>query len=498
MQKEEAFLTTALLAAHPLVIIFGMFGRPDHHAFIMLFILIYLYSVANILKYDFRADSCLPAAVSAALCVWISPETLIPILLTSGILFIHAFSDVKKLKFLHVNFLMIAMLIGLIVFFAPGSGCNLYLAMCILLMSGSYTTFHPKFTESGILKNLHIPVIFLILAIFPFVSPAEYDKISAPHAVLFTCGALFVGVNIVYFGRNFRNRITAALVWSAIIASVFLLVYPKFLGGMSANIDDYVKEIWLSRVSEMKSPFENGNTYFFIAHAGITLIAVIRKIRQLLAKKNTSSDFLWYIVIANAICYTIFSGMACRMLPYSVLFSLPLITDFVMNCNFTKTFGKFQKMLLTILVSLLFVFFTAFLDHRDDETEENSASYTKQELFETIDNLSKDPVVIMAHSNDGPQILYYTKHSVVGAPYHRQTRGIISSYKVMEDMYDEKTVKDIIKETGSSYIFIRKGQYKKPGSLSKMIMENTPPPWIEIVDLPPKFSDIVIAKIVDQ
>jgi hypothetical protein len=26
-------------------------------------------------------------------------------------------------------------------------------------------------------------------------------------------------------------------------------------------------------------------------------------------------------------------------------------------------------------------------------------------------------------------------------------------------------------------------------------MENTPPSWIEIVDLPPKFSDIVIAKI---
>jgi hypothetical protein len=64
-------------------------------------------------------------------------------------------------------------------------------------------------------------------------------------------------------------------------------------------------------------------------------------------------------------------------------------------------------------------------------------------------------------------------------------------------MYDEKTVKEIIKTTGSSYIFIRKGQHKKPGSLSKMIMENTPPPWIEIVDLPSKFRDIVIAKIIN-
>jgi hypothetical protein len=135
-------------------------------------------------------------------------------------------------------------------------------------------------------------------------------------------------------------------------------------------------------------------------------------------------------------------------------------------------------------------------DFRDDKNEENVALYTEQELFKEIDNLSNDPVVIMAHTNDGPKILYHTKHSVVGASYHRQVQGIISSYKVMEDKYDEKTVKDIIKTTGSSYIFIRKGQYKKTKSLPKMIMENALPSWIEIVNLPPKFNDVIIAKII--
>jgi uncharacterized membrane protein len=228
------------------------------------------------------------------------------------------------------------------------------------------------------------------------------------------------------------------------------------------------------------------------------LVSVVGKVLQLFDRKERkSTDFLWKIAIVNSVIYTIFSGAAYRMIPYSILFSLPLIVDFGMNGNFTKSFYRPLRILITLFISIVFVFFTAVLDHSDNESKDIDAGYTKQELFEVIDNLSENPIVIMAHSNDGPALLYYTKHSVVGAPYHRQTEGIISSYKVMEDEYDEKTVRDILKTTGSSYIFIRKKQYQKSDlrSLAKMITDNVPPKWIEIVELPPKFKDVIIAKI---
>jgi hypothetical protein len=105
----------------------------------------------------------------------------------------------------------------------------------------------------------------------------------------------------------------------------------------------------------------------------------------------------------------------------------------------------------------------------------------------------------MAHTNDGPTILYYTKHSVVGTPYHRQPQGIISSFKVMEDKYDEKIVKDILKATQSSYLLIRKKRYAeaKVQSLPQMIINNIPPKWVKIIRLPPKFSDVIVAKILN-
>jgi hypothetical protein len=249
----------------------------------------------------------------------------------------------------------------------------------------------------------------------------------------------------------------------------------------------------------MKSPFEHGDFLFFVTCAAIVSISVINKIMQLFRKKNTAGteDVIWLIVTLNAIFYTIFAGMAYRMLPYAMMFSLPLTVDFGMNSDFTKSLGNVSKIFLTGFISAFFVFCTASWDHRKDKEEKISASYTKEELFEMLDNLSEKPVVIMAHVNDGPQILYYTKHSVVGAPYHRQTEGIIFSYKVTEEKYDEKTVREILEKTDSSYIFIRKEQYKnaKTNSLAKMITENAAPERIEIIKLPPQFDDVVIAKI---
>ncbi|MDR1334626.1 MAG: glycosyltransferase family 39 protein [Holosporaceae bacterium] len=499
MYKRDAFLLAVLFAVHPLIMVFGNFGRPDHHAFIMLFIIIHLYSVINIMKLGFQWKTCLWAAITTTLCIWISPETLIPILLANGILFIYAFPDIERLRLLHTKFLLISCFTGLIVFFNSGYGSSQALAGCILLLITPYTVFHKEYAKDAIFRYWHVAVILLMLGIFPLISPVEYDKISVVHLALFTCGALYVGINMMYHDLSMKSRGAVALAWLLIIGSVFLLIYPGFLSGMSANIDDYVKEIWLYKVREMKSPIAEGDLVFFITYGAVTLILAVNKALKLIHKRNNITDFIWWIIVANAVCYTIFAGMAYRMLPYSMLFALPLIVDFGMTNAFLKSFHWGFRVFLIAFFSLFLVFCTSYLDHSEESGEPSkAASYTPQELSAVIDGLSKDPVVIMAHTNDGPMLLYYTKHSVVGAPYHRQQQGIIASYKVMEDEYDEKVAKDTLKATNSSYIFIRNGQYKKAKarSLSKMIINNAAPEWIKIIPLPSKFNDVTLAKVV--
>lgn len=497
MEKNDAFLLTAIFAAHPFILPFGIFGRPDHHSFIMLFIIVYLNSIIDIIesKFDNR-DFCAKAATIAALCVWISPETLIPILLMDGVLFIHSFSNVEKLRCLLKKNLSTACDIGIIIFLFSDLEGDI-LTICCLLTVVPYAIADKKHLESLIFRYWHVVAIILLGILFPLVSTVEYDKISVLHMALFTFGALYFGIIMIYQGLSLKIRIVTAFSWFLLIAYAFLSMYPMFFDGMCANIDDYVKEIWLYRVEEMRSPFTLGAGATFTAYSVVTAIAMVSKVVELIRGKSTNLGLTWQILIANAGCYTVFAGISYRMLPYSALFGLPLIVDFGMNSDFTKSLHRLWRIIITAFLSILVLFCASYLDP-EKESKTTQSPYTSEELFKLLDNLSPEPIVIMAHSNDGPAILYHTKHSVVGAPYHRQTKGIIFSYKIMEDEYDEEIAKSILKVTDSSYIFVRRTKINpkmEKMSLAHMIANNNLPNWLNIVELPKKFNDIIIAKI---
>jgi hypothetical protein len=146
------------------------------------------------------------------------------------------------------------------------------------------------------------------------------------------------------------------------------------------------------------------------------------------------------------------------------------------------------------------------------EEEKSDRGYSKNELFRELDNISSAPVVIMAHLDEGPALLYYTKHSVVGAPYHRQEAGIISSHIVMGEKFNEPAVAREILKTNSSYIFARvsaqtrntcamdiafspDGTAGKNHPLPHLMAAGICPKWLSLVPLPIKFKDVILAKV---
>jgi hypothetical protein len=500
MTKTNAFLAAALFAAHPLILTFGIFGRPDHHAFIMLFIVIFIQNIIGLIKSKFLDKSYyVKTAIATVLCVWISPETLIPLLLVDAILFVYSFNDVAKLQLLYAKNILVALGIGTIIYFPSNLSPRNFLPICILLTTAPYSTFNNKYAQDPILKYWHAVIIAIIALLFPDIAPIEYDKISAVHMALYLCSVAYLCSVMIHQKFTLKKRIWMSFLWFVTIAAIFLSLYPSFLNGMSANIDDYIKSIWLNRISEMQSPFAHGDYLFFIVYCVIAMISIVNACLQLTEKKFVSSDLTWWIIIVNAICYTILAGISYRMLPYSAMFLLPIIVNLGMNGDLTKRLHRLWKIVVTSFISIFFIFCTAYFPSTQEEKTVN-APYTDTELFEAIDKLSRKPIVIMAHSNDGPIILYHTKHSVVGAPYHRQIGGIIFSHKIMEDQYNEETAKRILKLTDSSYIFVRKKKHAstktKSPSLAHMIANNELPQWLNVVELPKKFDDIAVAKIV--
>lgn len=506
MTRDDAFLCLVLFAVSPIIAANGNFGRPDHHSFIVLFIILFLLKIVSAIENDFRRNWISTARISA-LCVWISPETLIPLLLVDGVLFLYAFAQKNKeigrriYSFLYKKSTETALWIGFIIL-------PYYLDDYSMLFAGIFILAclkNPHFIKDNVqaMKAGGIALFaWVILLCFLPAEPILYDEISMVHFALYMSMASCFAA----FATSRSTTILRTIFIPLSRGGLFLLCYPKFLLGMGADISAYVKSIWLCRIGEMQSPFQTGDEIFFILHAVFITVAIFDKAREIFFgryKNNRTKVLFWIIVMILSFVYLIFAGFANRMLLYSSLFGLPLLVDFGMDSVYTKRLHRLIRIFITFFITILFIFCSTLLDNNDDNIDDNpeKCGYTGRELFAEIDKLSPTPVTIMAHSNDGPAILYYTKHNVVGAPYHRQEDGIVASYEVMENEYDENNVKNILSKTDAAYIFIRnnasekrKKTGKKP-SLPDMIISGKHPSWITIEKLPEKFSNVVVAKI---
>lgn len=592
--RDNAFLCLIIFAVQPIITTYGGFGRPDHHAFIVLFVILFLAQYFKASRSGFKKHYIGTARLTT-LCLWISPETLIPLLLADGVAFLCALAekgeghrrDIFRFIFLknletikYIEFLLIFSYIAL---FFSYSNLNfitdiidngiIEISLAMEFMRDYFRPLrnavcaeiiNPKSENTPAITNLRKLIFLLIYSIALFVLcrflPIYYDEISIVHWGLYVFSIYFLGMLLTAEKKDITG--TFYDVFLVICgALIFLFMFPKFLLGMGADVTPYVKEIWLNRVNEMRSPLENGDALLYILHVLFVFIAVFSTLREIFIKRSvkksagkqqkksveeggrgnatiaTNRTFAWILLSALSLTYVFFAGFAGRMLLYSSLFSLPLIVNLCMN---SKYFSWGNKNVLRIILA---VFMSAFytivaaafskdnLENKNNcsvlknETNENregndtkeseEQSYSKRDFFSELDRISSVPKTIMAHSNSGPALLYYTKHCVVGAPYHRQQEGIISSYEVMEAPYDEKKIKEILKETGSSYIFVeycnvnklKKGDKQENNkrkritkvslpertsagrpSLSKMILEGRIPEWLEKMKMSEAFD----------
>lgn len=613
LSRDNVFLCTVLFAVQPIIAAYGGFGRPDHHVFILFFVVLFLARYFEAAECRFRKHHISTARLTA-LCIWISPETLIPLLLVDVVSFVFALlrggEDKKNLfRFIFLkNFEVIRWVeLLLVVSYAASSICktrHFYLSTELESIKNVFLVSAPmelvrfffKFSKDSAIpgskklkskifgtflwKLIFVPLYFGSLLVLTRFLPTYYDEISAVHWGLYVCSTYFFWILSIQERSKIRYKKFIPVFWwdaCCIVSEVaiFFFMFPKFFLGMGADIDPYLKLVWLSKVKEMMSPFAGGDGLLYVLHALFVFVAIAFKLRDIFCKnhfdirnpKNNGEllyqNFFWLTFSVLAFAYVIFGGFANRMLLYSSLFSLPLIVDFGMNNRYFSRFSKIVRIAIVVCMSIFYIVIAAVFDSDNnakngeisrinqeiwlkkeksekivgEESEKSCwSSDTKREIFEELDHISENPVVIMAHSNDGPALLYYTKHSAVGAPYHRQREGIISSYEVMEAPYDEEKVRGILKKSGASYIFVsghwnncnksrnngndneealEKGKgrsvmengvndsqfrkFSKQVSLSRMILGGEIPEWLEKVDMSKKFEENgVLVRVVDS
>lgn len=514
LEKKNAFLAAALLAGHPFVLACHIFGRADYHAFLIFMIILYISFIVKAVAENFiKHSTCIISAVIAALCLWASPETIIPLAVIDLVLFAFAIFKKVNIKYLYFKNLFTACIIAMIVH-ATGAILSYALAISMVLLLTPYIYFKDGFKKDIILGNWHLFALLVITLCLPNIGATEYDKLSCLHFSIYLYSALFFAINMMYMKCDKSSRIVYALCWIGIMSAIFFAIYPKSIYFMGADIDPYVREVWFKKVIEMQSPYQTGMYIPFSVFEITVLVCVGAKIKNLLSNKLTKNGLLWWCLVANAIVYAILAACANRMIPYAAIFSIPFIVDFSFNAK--ATLSRYWSIIIAICLTFSMEFIHDYSDNTNYSSVDKSKSTDDQgkeaAFFNLVDNLSATPVVLMAHSNFGPKLLYYTKHYVIAAPYHRQTYGITMAHKILLKDFDAAEVQRLLKQSHSDYIIINKNLCNRKatksfsdilakyanynGWIDEAVVPDIIKKMVTIVPIPDDFKNMIIAKVI--
>ncbi|MDR2681919.1 MAG: hypothetical protein LBB29_02640 [Holosporaceae bacterium] len=214
-------------------------------------------------------------------------------------LFLFVHQDAEKLKMLYRKNMITSCGIGVIVFlFCPFKWINiLWLGLLFLFRAVDANKF----------KYKELVIFSLMILVYSALPQAEYDKISTVHLVLYICmSACF---KIAQLGEQYesKKRTIFALASGGLMGIVYLLMFPKFLYGMDADISETLRAVWMNDfVDELKSPFAFGmnSSVYFSIHLITTCVAVYGKISHLIEKERSNEDVIWWILVICSCCYT--------------------------------------------------------------------------------------------------------------------------------------------------------------------------------------------------
>jgi hypothetical protein len=104
-------------------------------------------------------------------------------------------------------------------------------------------------------------------------------------------------------------------------------------------------------------------------------------------------------------------------------------------------------------------------------------------------------VRILTNMDFGPEIIYRTRHEVIGTPYHRNWRGILDTYDIMTAEEDE-TAHKLVEQRKVELILLslklpELGDRLKIGDKStfyQRLCRNECPNWLRAIELPDELA----------
>ncbi|MBI4274054.1 MAG: hypothetical protein HY659_05090 [Rhizobiales bacterium] len=301
-----------------------------------------------------------------------------------------------------------------------------------------------------------------IIAFIVSINPEHWTRSACDAIAINSVGALVVGGLALAAAGHWVNTETmlmrgiAVATAAALAAAVFILMETRCLAGPFAMIDPATRPIWLAHVREMQ-PFIVLAQKFPAAGAAVAAFPVSALVcAAMLARESNLRGDTGFIFTAMALVLAVGMTLAAvRASHYAIWLGIPLVAAGVLRLTaWLKLKTLIARMLATIMLApaVLSAGAIAIAEATGLATIADRPNLTCFRS-ENYASLSRLPAGVVAADIDyGPFLLALTPHSVLAAPYHRLSSGIVASHRALATPPEE--ARDVLDNSRASYLMI--------------------------------------------
>ncbi len=307
---------------------------------------------------------------------------------------------------------------------------GVFLAVGVLLFLG-YAWLFMQFDLQNIRRFLGFYT--LGIAVFLLFNPPYegFLSLDTGRISLFYLMLSLGGYGAVLVGEKMKNTWQSLGVMVGIIGILFVLL--SLMGAFSSPLDEHIRTIFVSRISEMRP----GN-FYTLTYSGLGVLFSL-----FLWKKNQGNGCFIYLML-NIFLFFALSCYTSHFLPYAGFYAAGMLA-------YAVSVMKYKKMLSVCFVLAEYISFTIL------------ALTTKieplQTYYEPITELRSLPFgAVVTDIFIGPSIVWQTGKPIVASPYHRNVEGIVDTHKIFFSA-DEKEVIALLKKHKVSYIYLPDAPY---------------------------------------
>ncbi len=345
----------------------------------------------------------------------------------------------------------LAVLAGALFAFGLAIGAEIlpWVAMAALLQAWMWLFQGERHLRNGLSLGASLcattALLFFVVR-FPWEGLTHACDTISPAFIFFTASIpLFWLCVALLRGRlpEFKSRLIAASIIGLGVIAALILFIPECARGIYADVSPFVKDIWLSHVTEAQ-PWhlyvqkETAFGFFSLIPLAGALAGCVWA-----CFKDPQKRILWSgygLVIFCSLCLLMiqvrfgdFAG-AMAIIPFSwfiVQAARTLKSAYISRLGHPGRLARVGMALCFFLLSL--VFFLSRMDEavlsRDSGQRASGPTCDMRDLAEVLNTLP--PGAIAADIDYGPELLFRTRHRVLAAPYHRNSAGIKGAFKIL-------------------------------------------------------------------